>query len=198
MLWPKLKDEARFYYGGMPAGIATEPDKYEAWEFSHPDRMDLAAMGRVWYLECQARARLGDARGLIESIHRVAQVGRDGGWYWRERYNAKGGYGARKYCEYPANLIRIVERFLLGVELRLDGAVTLAPTVPAEFWERGFGQSLRWREHVLNYRMHREGVSGTYSGSAPQLLQVRLARGEVKRIKLPPASTDRPHRFETR
>jgi hypothetical protein len=196
VLWPKLKDEARFYYGGMPTGIATEPGKYEAWEFSHPDRMDLAAMGRVWYLECQARARLGDARGLVDSIRRVAKVGRDGGWYWRERYNAQGGYGAQKYCEYPANLIRIVERFLLGVELRLDGAVTLAPTAPVEFWERGFGQALRWRGRVLDYRMHRERVSGTYSGLAPQLLQVRLARGEVKRIKLPPASADRPHRFE--
>ena len=75
VLWPKLKDEARFYYGGMPAGIATEPGKYEAWEFSHPDRMDLAAMGRVWYLECQARARMGDARGLVDSIRRVAKAG---------------------------------------------------------------------------------------------------------------------------
>ena len=139
---------------------------------------------------------MGDARALVDSIRRVAKAGRDGGWYWRERYNQNGGYGAAKYCEYPANLIRIVERFLLGVELRLDGSITLAPTVPAEFWERGFGQILRWRGRVLDYRMHRERVSGTYSGLSPQLLQVRLARGEAQRIKLPPASTDRPHRFE--
>ena len=44
-LWPKLRDERRFRYGGMPTGIATLPETYEAWEFSYPDRMDLAAMG---------------------------------------------------------------------------------------------------------------------------------------------------------
>ena len=29
-LWPRLRSETRFYYGGMPTGIATEPEKYEA------------------------------------------------------------------------------------------------------------------------------------------------------------------------
>ena len=102
-VWPRLKDEPRFYYGGMPCGIATEPDTYELWEFAYPDRQDLAAMGRVWYVECQARARMGDASGLVASIRRVAQVGRDAGYFWRERYSAKGGYGVEKYCEYPAS-----------------------------------------------------------------------------------------------
>jgi hypothetical protein len=195
-LWPKLRNETRFYYGGMPTGIATEPEKYEAWEFSHPDRMDLAAMGRVWYLECQARSRMGDARGLLDSIRRVAQAGREGGWYWRERYNDKGGYGAEKYCEYPANLLRIVQRFVLGVELRLDGAVTLAPTAPAEFWQQGFGQTLRWRDRVLDYRMDRGGISGTYTGATGQSLDVRLGRGGLKHLELPPAPAVRPYPFE--
>jgi hypothetical protein len=198
VLWPKLKDEARFYYGGMPTGIATEPGKYEAWEFSHPDRMDLAAMGRVWYLECQARARMGDARGLVDSIRRVASKGRDHDWYWRERYNDKGGYGAEKYCEYPANLIRIVERFLLGVELRQDGSVVLAPTVPDEFWRQGFGQTLRWRGRTLDYRMNRDGIRGTYTGSGPLRLAVRPVRGEARRLELPAAPAERPHEFQIR
>jgi len=117
VLWPRLRHEERFYYGGMPTGISTAPETYEEWEFSYPDRMDLAAMGRVWYLECAARARMGDGEGLVDCIRRVCRAGRDAGYYWRERYGAKGGYGAEKYCEYPANLIRIVQRFLLGVEL---------------------------------------------------------------------------------
>ncbi len=112
-LWPRLRDEPDFYYGGMPCGIATRPDTYEPWEFSYPDTMDLAAMGRVWYLECWARARMGDQEGLMASIRRVIHRGRAEGWYWRERYNASGqGYGAEKYCEYPANLIRILHRFV--------------------------------------------------------------------------------------
>ena len=70
VLWPRLKDEKRFYYGGMPTGIATLPETYEDWEFDTGpgDRHDLAAMGRVWYLECWARAQMGDSKGLVNSI----------------------------------------------------------------------------------------------------------------------------------
>jgi hypothetical protein len=115
VLWAQLKDEQRFYYGGMPTGIATLPETYEQWECG--DWMDLAAMARAWYLEAWARARMGDAAGLTDSIRRVCRAGRDSGYYWRERYNGNGGYGVTKYCECPANLIRFVQRFLLGVDL---------------------------------------------------------------------------------
>ena len=171
-LWPRLKDERRFYYGGMPTGISTEPSTYQPWEFNY-DRNDLAAMGRVWYVEAAARARMADGDGLVDTLRRVAQAGRDSGYYWRERYGEKGGYGARKYCEYPANLIRIVQRFLLGVDLRLDGALALAPTVPTAYWERGFGQTLAWRDRSLTYRMTRNGIIGSYTGATSQRLAVR-------------------------
>ncbi|MDD5705646.1 MAG: hypothetical protein PHR35_06955 [Kiritimatiellae bacterium] len=112
ILWPALRQDPGFLYGGMPSGIATRPESYEDWEFTFNDRMDLAAMGRVWYLECQARARMGDRQGLMDSVRRVCRVGRESGYNWRERYNAQGGFGAQWYCEYPANLIRVVHRFL--------------------------------------------------------------------------------------
>ena len=172
ILWPQLRDEPLFRYGGMPTGIATHPEKYESWEFAYDDRMDLAAMGRVWYLECWARARMGDAPGLVDAIRRVCEAGKNSGYYWRERYGAEGGFGAEKYCEYPANLIRIVQRFLFGVEYTLDGALVLAPTVPAEFWEAGFGQTLTWRERRFSYRMKRDQMHGEYSGKDP--LEVRV------------------------
>ncbi len=173
-LWPMLKNEKRFYYGGMPSGIATLPGSYEPWEFSYNDRMDLAAMGRVWQVECAARARMGDGIGLLDTIRKVCQTGRESGYFWRERYNEKGGYGAQKYCEYPANLIRIVQRFLLGVELQLDGRVLLAPTVPQTYWERGFGQTIGWRDRSLTYFMRHGRVSGSYTGPATQRVAVRL------------------------
>ncbi len=75
VLWPQLRGEQAFYYGGMPTGISTRPASYEDWEFSHPDRHDLAAMGRVWYLEAWARSRLQDANGLLDGLHRVAGEG---------------------------------------------------------------------------------------------------------------------------
>ncbi len=177
LVWKAIRSERRFYYGGMPAGIATEPENYEAWEFAYPDRMDLAAMGRVWYLECAARARMNDAAGLIDSVRRVCEMGRANGYYWRERYGAKGGYGAEKYCEYPANLIRIVHRHLLGTELCLDGSVRLAPVVPAEFEEKGFGQRLNWLGRVLEYRIRQGRIRGSYEGAEPLKLSVKL-RGE--------------------
>jgi len=174
ILWPQLKTETRFYYGGMPAGVATLPRTYEAWEFTTNDRHDLAAMGRVWYLECQARARMGDGQGLVESIRKVCKVGREHGYYWRERYTESGGYGADKYCEYPANLIRIVQRFLLGVEFGLDRTLRLAPVVPDTFWDSGFGQTLTWRGRMLAYRMERRRMTGDYAGATSQRLSVRL------------------------
>jgi hypothetical protein len=217
LLWPQLKDEPLFYYGGMPTGIATHPENYEDWEFAHPDRMDLAAMGRVWYVESRARTRMGDGRGLLESIRKVCRIGRETGYYWRERYTAQGGHGAQKYCEYPANLIRIVQRFLLGVEFSLDGALRLAPTAPEEFWDAGFGQTIAWRARSLSYRMQRDRMSGDYRGNDPQRLEVRLwpaaakdttnvtiagspAEATVENGKLivllPPAEGKRPCHFE--
>jgi hypothetical protein len=222
ILWPQLKDEKRFYYGGMPAGISTRPETYEDWEFSHPDRHDLAAMGRVWYLDAQARARMGDAQGLLLGIRKVCEVGRKNGYYWRERYQPDGTggvmpVGPNTYCEYPANLIRIVQRFLLGVDLRRDGSLVLSPTVTEEFWQKGFGQTLRWRDRTLQYLMRLDRITGTYMGGSPQKLGVCLRDGSEQAkvrvtingrptdseqagglifITLPKASPQKPCRFE--
>jgi hypothetical protein len=169
----------------MPTGIAAEPGKYEPWEFNYTDRMDVAAMGRVWYLEARARTRMRDAIGLADSIRRVCAAGRADGYYWRERYGDKGGYGTKQYCEYPANLIRIVQRFLLGVDFRLDGTLALSPTVPPEYWKQGFGQTLTWRNRRMTYRMQQNRISGEYEGAGPQLLVVRLKPNETRTIQLP-------------
>ncbi|MCX6226512.1 MAG: hypothetical protein NTV01_17480 [Bacteroidia bacterium] len=217
ILWPELKDEKRFYYNGMPTGIATLPLTYEKWESTYDDVMDLAAMGRVWYVESMARAGMNDAQGLIETIRRVCREGLENGYWWRERYNDKGGYGAEKYCEYPANLIRIVQRFLLGVEHGLDGTLFLGPTVPDEFWDAGFGQTLSWQGRRIFYKMQRDLIKGEYSGQNSQPLSVRLASPAQKKliqvtinghsakfntkedwisIILPAASIDKPCGFE--
>ena len=117
ILWPQLKNNPDFLYNGIPTGIATKPETYADWEMQNIDRHDLAAMGRVWYLECWARARMGDRDGILRSLRRVAEVGRANNWAWWERYySEKTGdlakYHFNWYCEYPANLIRIVHRFL--------------------------------------------------------------------------------------
>jgi hypothetical protein len=203
VLWPRLRNEERFHYGGIPTGIATHPENYEPWEFNY-DRHDLAAMGRVWYLEAWARARMGDAGGLLAGLRKVSQVGRDSGYYWRERFepDGKGGAvatGPNTYCEYPANYIRIMQRFLLGVDLLLDGSIVLAPTVTDEFWDRGFGQTLMYRGRTLHYRMMRDSIVGTYSGRSPERLLVHFPPGSGRidytaTIDGRPAETVHPHR----
>ncbi len=163
---------------GAAAGdvqIPSLPDEDLVTAYRH----DLAAMGRVWYVESWARSRFGDAEGLLDGLHRVAAEGRDNGYFWRERYypsssDAANPAGAEKYCEYPANLIRIVNRFLLGIELRLDGSILLAPNATRSFWDRGFGHTLRVRQAVLKYRLRRDEIDITFSGLAAQKLGVRI------------------------
>lgn len=182
-LWPQLRNEAGFRYGGIPTAIATRPEAYEDWEFSLPQsfsepdrRHDLAAMGRVWYLEAWTRARQGDGDGIVETVRKVCEVGRRNGYYWRERYHPPDGTpaGPNTYCEYPANLIRIIHRFLLGVEFGLDGAVIITPTVPARYWEAGFGQTLAWRDRKLAFHFERGALRGTFTGAGPQRIALRL------------------------
>jgi hypothetical protein len=119
ILWPQLRRNPDFVYNGIPTGISTRPETYEDWEMMYLDRHDLAAMGRVWYVEAWARSVMGDREGLLESLRQVARVGRENNWYWRERYYSErsgdlGSYRINTYCEYPANFIRIVHRFVLG------------------------------------------------------------------------------------
>ena len=172
ILWPRLKNEKLFYYGGMPTGITTKPDSYEEWEYEYPDNQDLASMGRVWYLEALARTRMKDAEGLIESIRIVCKEGKNHDYYWRERYNSAGGYGAEKYNEYPANLIRIIQRCLFGIEYGLDGTLYIEPTVPDEYWRIGFGQTLNMGHGMLIYKMKSDSFNGKYDGNISQPLAV--------------------------
>ena len=223
ILWRQLRTESAFYYGGMPTGISTRPASYEDWEFSHPDRHDLAAMGRVWYLEAWTRSRFGDAEGLLDSLQRVAEVGRTNGYSWRERYypsdtDSVVPAGAENYCEYPANFLRIVNRFLLGIDLRLDGTIAASPTVTNEYWDRGFGHRLRLREGMLGFRLQRDQVDVTYTGGVPLRFGVRFparddgaswqitsagfcsmsVEGELVWFVLPGASEEEPVRVQAK
>ncbi len=222
LLWPKLKDESGFHYGGMPTGIASRPEAYEDWEFTYPDRHDLAAMGRVWMLEAQARASRGDAEGLKRGLLAVCREGARHGYRWRERYRSDGrgsprGDGPDGYCEYPANLIRVVQRFLFGLDFRRDGALAIDPAATDEDWALGFGQPLRFGGRVLEYRMGKGRLTGTYAGDAPLALVLRedpagrgiraaaggrrlAVRREVGRMAviLPAAPSNKPVRFVIR
>jgi hypothetical protein len=121
IVWPKLTNERAFWEGGMPTQLVSRPSAYETWE--HPEPLpfahangplyDVAAMGRVWYLESLACARMNAPDRLRESARLVCAMGERHGWQWHERYHATGDGAARPagpagYCEYAAVLVRVV------------------------------------------------------------------------------------------
>lgn len=120
VLWPILMDEKNFWRGGMPTQLVTHPDSYEQWEYPEPlpfpysnFMFDVAAMGRVWYLEVLACVRMGEKRRLRQAVINVCRMAQKSDWFWHERYHADGPdsvkpEGAYRYCEYPAVLARTV------------------------------------------------------------------------------------------
>jgi len=118
LLWPRLIGESGFWAGDMPTQIVTKPFTYENWEaLRSPDcpgdpLNDVAAMGRVWYLEALACQRMKARSRLVDSVRKVCRAAKGDG-YWRERYHLKpdgtvSPDGSQKYCEYAAVLARVV------------------------------------------------------------------------------------------
>lgn len=116
-LWPRLINEPAFWAGDMPTQIVTKPFGYEDWEAKRSQDCpadplnDIAAMGRVWYLEAMACQRMKARARLVDSVRKVCAAATDG--YWRERYHLKPNGtvtadGSQKYCEYAAVLARVV------------------------------------------------------------------------------------------
>ena len=79
-LWPRLMGEPAFWAGDMPTQIVTKPFAYEKWESSRsPDcpadpLNDVAAMGRVWYLEAMACQRMKARARLVDSVRKVCRA----------------------------------------------------------------------------------------------------------------------------
>jgi hypothetical protein len=120
-LWPRMTAEKSLWAGGMPTQLVSDPKSYQAWEYSEPlsfhhvngPTYDAAAMGRVWYLEAFACARMKDWDRLRESTRLVCAMGEKHGWKWYERYHMQDDgtvkpAGPGGYCEYAAILVRVV------------------------------------------------------------------------------------------
>ena len=119
LVWARLMKEPAFWLGGLPTQNVTKPFSYEKWEINvQPECMtdplnDVAAMGRVWYLEAVACQRMKAYDRLVESARKVCQAAAKADGYWRERYHPKpdgtvSPDRAQKYCEYAAVLLRVV------------------------------------------------------------------------------------------
>ena len=93
-LWPRMMAERSFWHGDMPTQTVSKPFTYQEWEFvsAHEDvgfevpngpLYDVAAMGRVWFLEWQACVKRGETKRVRESVLKVCQMGLkcDGFWH---------------------------------------------------------------------------------------------------------------------
>lgn len=118
LLWPRLLEEQGFWLGDVPTQTVTKPFAYEKWEVNAsapcpaPPLNDVAAMGRVWFLEATACRQMRAHERLVESARGVCRAANPDG-YWRERYHPKPDGSvlpdrAEKYCEYAAVLVRVV------------------------------------------------------------------------------------------
>jgi hypothetical protein len=117
-IWPRLMAEPAFWAGDMPTQAVTKPFAYEKWELNPSadcpgdPLSDVAAMGRVWYLEATACQRMKARARLVDSVRKVCRAAKGDG-YWRERYHLRpdgsvSPDGSQKYCEYAAVLTRVV------------------------------------------------------------------------------------------
>lgn len=119
----RMLAERSLWHGDMPTQLVSQPYAYQAWELNEPlsfdpgaghgPLYDVAAMGRVWYLESLACARVGAQERLRESTRQVCAMGQRHGWFWHERYHpVQNGTvcpsGPLGYCEYAAVLVRVV------------------------------------------------------------------------------------------
>jgi len=121
IFWSKMIAEKLFWHGDMPTQLVSKPYAYRDWELEEPlpfERAygllyDVAAMGRVWYLDTLACIKMGEKERVRESVLKVCLMGKKHDWFWYERYHPLQVWdvfpaGPKGYCEYAAILVRVV------------------------------------------------------------------------------------------
>ncbi len=119
-LWPVLKSEKNFWWGEMPTQAVTKPYTYRDWEFGRPVPFetngpiyDMAAIGRIWFVEMNACLAMGDYERVKQAVKLVCKMGLKHDGFWFERYHMLQNRivspaGPKGYCEYPAIIARLV------------------------------------------------------------------------------------------
>lgn len=121
ILWPLMLADKELWHGNMPTQLVSKPFAYRDWELNEPlpfaketgPLYDVAAMGRVWYLEVLACLKMGEKDRARDSVRKVCLMGKRHNWFWHERYHPLQVWdvfpaGPCGYCEYAAILVRIV------------------------------------------------------------------------------------------
>lgn len=201
-VWNYFQKHQRSFYevDGLfaPTWIAEKAETYGPGDLNkRAPHKDCVAMARIWRYDALTRHRMDDGEGLYRTITYAntlfARPSGGGAGYFAERYGLgrfQPGDEAQatvpKYTEYPAVYnSTIVQQTLLGLDVDAWGTITIAPCVPKNWYEVGFGQEgcglLMHRD--IGFRYAAKSVTGWVSGApGPQKIQLRL----------PPLLTDAP------
>jgi hypothetical protein len=111
----------------------------------------------------------------------VAHVGARNNYAWHERYfpsdDGPRPGGPLTYCEYPANLVRIVNQFLIGVQPNVDGTVRIAPQLPEPCWTQGWRATLTVGAAALALQGDAGRLKGAWLDTQPRQLLLLPPRG---------------------
>ena len=121
LLWDKMMADPGFWWGNFPTQVVSKTYGYREWELGLSPNFewdngllyDVAAMGRVWYLEMQACLAMKQYDRIREAVRLVAEMGLRHGGKWHERYHVLPNHkvqpaGPAGYCEYASIYTRTV------------------------------------------------------------------------------------------
>ena len=168
-LWPRLMNEDGFWIGKMPTQIVTRPFSYETWELHEPlpfptmsPLNDIAAMGRVWYLEALACQRQLEQERLLTSLRYVCRAASAEG-YWANAITRNRT--VRWYRPVPKNTVSI-RRYWYASRMRAEhGLVTTPESQRVGFRCFTLERGARAHSQRLN-RLPADGRPGSGSGVA--------------------------------
>jgi len=83
--------------------------------------------------------------------------------------------GHQGYAEWPANLVRIACQWLAGVDLTVDGTLSLSPCAPSTYFENGYGLDATLLNRSVHVRYHRDSVRLRVGNGPAWKVRMRLA-----------------------
>ena len=196
-IWDYFREHESSFYevNGLfaPTWIAERAETYGKGELNkRAPYKDCVAIARIWRYDALMRRRMNDGEGIQRTLGYANVLfdrpsGGGVGWF-AERYGLgrfqKGDEAQAtipQYAGYPAIYNSfIVQEAMLGLSADVNGVIHIAPCVPTNWYDIGFGQEgcgVR-HDHHVGFTYSRDRFEGHLSGPAgPRTLSVQFPPG---------------------